>query len=57
MAWTKTDFPNSIKNLPVTVRNKTIQIANALLEERHVTMGISIATVISRLKTGQSNIV
>jgi uncharacterized protein YdaT len=50
MPWTKTDYPNSMKNLPVAVRNKAIEIANALLEERHMDEGISIATAISRAK-------
>jgi hypothetical protein len=34
MPWTKTDYPNSMKNLLAAVRNKAIEIANALLEER-----------------------
>lgn len=34
MPWTKTDYPNSMKNLPAAMRNKAIEIANALLEER-----------------------
>jgi uncharacterized protein YdaT len=34
MPWTKTDYPNSMKNLPTAVRNKAIEIANALLEEK-----------------------
>jgi uncharacterized protein YdaT len=35
MTWTKTDYPNFMKNLPAAVRNKAVEIANALLEERH----------------------
>ncbi|WP_281321891.1 DUF2188 domain-containing protein [Flavobacterium aestivum] len=50
MPWTKTDYPNSMKNLPAAVRNKAIEIANALLEERHMDDGIAIATAISRAK-------
>ena len=50
MPWTKNDYPNSMKNLPAPVRNKAIEIANALLEERHLDEGISIATAISRAK-------
>lgn len=50
MPWTKTDYPNSMKNLPVSVRNKAIEIANALFEERHMDEGIAIATAISRAK-------
>lgn len=33
MPWTNEDYPVSMKNLPATVRNKAIEIANALLEE------------------------
>jgi uncharacterized protein YdaT len=50
MPWTKTDYPNSMKNLPGAVRNKAIEIANALLEERHMDEGIAIATAISKAK-------
>lgn len=50
MPWTKTDYPNSMKNLTATVRNKAIEIANALLKKRHMDEGISIATAISRAK-------
>ncbi|PZX93249.1 hypothetical protein DOS84_10285 [Flavobacterium aquariorum] len=50
MPWTKTDYPNSMKNLPAAVRNKAIEIANALLEERNMDEGILIATAISKAK-------
>jgi uncharacterized protein YdaT len=50
MPWTKTNYPNSMKNLPATVRNKAVEIGNALLEERHMDEGIAIATAISRAK-------
>jgi len=50
MPWTKTNYPNSMKHLPEAVRNKAIEIANALLEERHMEEGIAIATAISRAK-------
>ncbi|RNL90718.1 DUF2188 domain-containing protein [Sinomicrobium pectinilyticum] len=50
MPWTKTDYPNSMKNLPAAVRNKAIEIANALLEDRKMEEGIAIATAISRAK-------
>lgn len=39
-----------MKNLPVAVRNKAIEIANALLEDRHMDEGIAIATAISHAK-------
>jgi uncharacterized protein YdaT len=50
MPWTKTDFPNSMKNLPTEVRNKAIEIGNALIEEKRMEEGIAIATSISRAK-------
>ncbi len=50
MPWTKNNYPNSMKNLPAAVRNKAIEIANALLEEKQMEEGISIATAISRAK-------
>ncbi len=39
-----------MKNLPLAVRNKAIEIANAILDEGHTTEGIAIATGISRAK-------
>lgn len=33
MPWTKTNYPDSMKNLSEKVRNKAIEIANALLDE------------------------
>lgn len=50
MPWTKDNFPDSMKNLPAEVREKAIEIANALLEERKMDGGIAIATAISRAK-------
>ncbi|MBI2270401.1 MAG: DUF2188 domain-containing protein [Bacteroidetes bacterium] len=50
MPWTKTNYPNSMKNLPEEVRNKAIEIGNALLEEGKMEEGIAIATAISRAK-------
>lgn len=55
MPWNKKDFPDSMKNLPEAVRNKAIEIANALLEERHMDEGIAIATAISRAKDWAKN--
>ncbi len=50
MPWTKSDYPVSMKNLPEAVRNKAIEIGNALLEEKNMDEGIAIATAISRAK-------
>ena len=33
MPWTKEDYPDSLKNLKPTVRNKAIEIMNALQRE------------------------
>lgn len=55
MPWNKTNYPNSMKNLPVKVRNKAIEIANALLDERSMEEGILIATAISRAKDWAAN--
>jgi uncharacterized protein YdaT len=50
MPWTKKDFPNAMKNLPAEVREKAVEIANALLDETRMEEGIAIATAISRAK-------
>lgn len=45
MPWTKTEYPESLKNLMAPVRNKAIEIANALLREgRDEGSAIAIAT-------------
>jgi uncharacterized protein YdaT len=45
MSWTKSDYPNSLNNLPTEVRNKAIEIANALLDEGYEEgRAIAIAT-------------
>ena len=50
MPWSKSDFPNAMKNLPKMVRNKAIQIANALLAKTKLKTGIVIATAIKNAK-------
>lgn len=50
MPWTKTDYPDSMKYLPPPVRNKAIEIANALLKAGKMEEGILIATAINRAK-------
>lgn len=43
--WSKDDYPDSFKNLDTDVRNKAIEIANALLEDDYEEgRAISIAT-------------
>lgn len=55
MPWTKNDYPDSMKNLPAHVRNKAIDIANAILEDKEMEEGIAIATGISRAKDWAAN--
>lgn len=55
MPYTKDKYPNSMKNLPVSVRNKAIEIANALLKEGEMEEGIAIATGVSRAKDWAAN--
>ena len=45
MSWSKQDYPESLKNLPSDVRNKAIEIGNALLDEGYEEgRAIAIAT-------------
>jgi uncharacterized protein YdaT len=45
MPWTKQNYPESMKNLMAPVRNKAIDIANALLRDgREEGSAIAIAT-------------
>lgn len=49
MPWTRNDFPDSFKNLEPDIRNKAIDIANALLREGNEEgRAISIATAKAR---------
>ena len=55
MPWNKSNYPDSMKNLPAGVRNKAIEIANALLKDTSMNEGITIATAISRAKDWAAN--
>lgn len=55
MPWDKKDYPASMKNLPGSVRDKAIDIANALVEDKNMDEGVAIATGISRAKDWASN--
>ena len=45
MPWTKGNYPVSMKNLSPSVRNKAVEIANALLEDgKEEGSAIAIAT-------------
>lgn len=50
MPWTETNFPNAMKNLPKLVRDKAIQIANAILLKTKMKEGSIIAIAISTAK-------
>lgn len=54
MAWTKKDFPDSMKNLKEDVRNKSIEIANRLLEDGYEE-GRAISIAISQAKEWYDN--
>jgi len=49
MPWYNGDFPPSYKNQPLQLRNKAVEIANALLKEG-VEEGIAIATGLKRAR-------
>lgn len=50
MPWTETNFPNAMKNLPKLIRDKAIQVGNALLEKSKMKEGSIIAIAISTAK-------
>jgi uncharacterized protein YdaT len=49
MPWKKGDYPPSMKNLPKKVREKAVEIANAVLEETG-NEGLAIATGVKNAK-------
>lgn len=49
MPWYNGDYPPSYKNQPAEVREKAVEIANALLEEG-VAEGVAIATGLKRAR-------
>ncbi|WP_046176499.1 DUF2188 domain-containing protein [Domibacillus indicus] len=52
MPWSKNDYPDSMKNLPDNVRDKAIEIANALLDDGYEE-GRSIAIAIDRARSAE----
>ncbi|WP_333809225.1 hypothetical protein [Flavobacterium sp.] len=56
MPWTKKKYPNAMKNLPSKVRNKAIEIANAILKTGNLDEGATIATAISKAKETIANL-
>jgi uncharacterized protein YdaT len=49
MPWYNGDYPPSYKNQPVNIREKAVEIANAMLEEGEEE-GIAIATGLKRAR-------
>ena len=49
MPWYNGDYPPSYKNQPVKIREKAVEIANAMLEEGEEE-GIAIATGLKRAR-------
>lgn len=54
MPWTKKNFPDAMKNLSVSVRNKAIEIGNAILKKGTLDEGAAIATAISKAKESKN---
>ncbi len=50
MSWTKQGYPDSMKNLDPEVREKAIEIANALVEEEEYDEGRAIAIATAQAK-------
>ena len=51
MPWTKSNYPASMKKLPVAVRTKAISIANAMLKaNKKMKEGVIIATATKKAK-------
>jgi uncharacterized protein YdaT len=55
MPWTKNDYPVSMKNLDPNVREKAIEIANALITEEHYEDGKAIPIAIDKAKEYVAN--
>ena len=50
MPYSKDEYPDSMKNLDPKVREKAIEILNALIEEGKMNKGMAIATATKRAK-------
>lgn len=55
MPWTQNDYPTSMKNLNHDVREKAIEIANALVLEEHYEDGKAIPIAIDKAREYVSN--
>jgi len=50
LPWTENDYPASMKNLDPDVREKAIEIANALVQEEHYHDGKAIPIAIDKAR-------
>lgn len=50
MPYSKDEYPDSMKNLNLEVREKTVEILNTLLEEGKMNKGMAIATATKKAK-------
>jgi uncharacterized protein YdaT len=55
MPWDKNNYPDTMKNLDEDVREKAIDIANALLEEENMEKGKAIAISINKAREWKEN--
>ncbi|ACK72744.1 conserved hypothetical protein [Gloeothece citriformis PCC 7424] len=55
MPWDENNYPQSLKNFSPEVRNKAIEIANALLEEEHYEEGRAIAIATAKAEEWAEN--
>lgn len=55
MPWNKKKYPDAMKNLDKRVRDKAIEIANALVEKEKMDDGTAIPIAISKAKEWADN--
>ena len=55
MPWNKKNYPDAMKNLDKKVRDKAIEIANALVEKEKMDDGKAIPIAISKAKDWADN--
>lgn len=55
MPWNKKNYPDAMKNLDKKVRDKAIEIANALVEKEKMDDGKAIPIAISKAKEWADN--
>ncbi len=55
MPWTKKNYPDTMKNLDKRVRDKAIEIANALVDKENMDEGSAIPIAISKANEWEEN--